>query len=148
MALSPTVLLTRETILVVDDVEPIRRYLARVLEYTGYHVLTARDGSDALRQLRESPLPVQLVITDVSMSGMTGPELADRIAAGPYRPPVLFISGDHTILNLPGPVLRKPFLLADLRPIVERLLRSARVPLVAAFQQASEPAASLLPYAS
>jgi CheY-like chemotaxis protein len=148
MALSPTVLLTHATILVVDDVEPIRRYLTRVLEYTGYHVLTARDGSDALRQLRESPLPVQLVITDVSMSGMTGPELADRIAAGPYRPPVLFISGDHTILNLPGPVLRKPFLLADLRPMIERLLSPTRVPSVAALHQASDPPASPLQYAS
>lgn len=148
MALSPTVLLSQATILVVDDEEPLRRYLSRGLEHAGYHVLAARDGSEALRQLRKSPVPVQLVITDVSMPGMTGPELADQIAAGPYPPPVLFMSADHITLDLPGPKLRKPFLLADLRPTIEQLLRPAMDPLVAAFQQASHPPVSPLPYAS
>ncbi len=56
MALSPTVLLSQATILVVDDEEPLRRDLSRGLEHAGYHVLAARDGSEALRQLRKSPV--------------------------------------------------------------------------------------------
>jgi two-component system cell cycle sensor histidine kinase/response regulator CckA len=123
MPLSPTVLLTEATILVVDDEEPLRRYIGRALEHAGYHVLTARDGSEALGYLRKSRVPVQLVITDISMPGMTGLELASRIATEPFPPPVLFISGDHTLLDVPGAILRKPFLHRDLSPMVESLLR-------------------------
>jgi CheY-like chemotaxis protein len=93
--MSPTVLLRRVTILVVDDEEPLRRLMARVLEQAGYRCLTAGDGVPALRLFELSRCPIQLVITDVSMPGMRGPELAAHIAARPHRPPVLFVSGDH-----------------------------------------------------
>jgi chemotaxis family two-component system sensor histidine kinase/response regulator PixL len=89
MLLSPTVLLTQATVLVVDDEEPLLRYIGRALEDTGYHVLRARNGREALDHMRGSLLPVQLVVTDVSMPGMTGPELAAQIATEPYPPPVL-----------------------------------------------------------
>jgi CheY-like chemotaxis protein len=147
MLLSPTVLLTQATVLVVDDEEPLLRYIGRALEDTGYHVLRARNGSQALDHLRESLLPVQLVITDVSMPGMTGPELAAQIASDPYPPPVLFVSADHAFLDLPGPLLRKPFLPGDLSRMVESLLRRARGPIASTNQDVSEPAAPL-PYAS
>jgi CheY-like chemotaxis protein len=113
---------------VVDDQEPLRRFMARVLEHGGYQVLTARNGIAALDLLRESRFPVQLVITDVSMPGMSGLELAARIATEPYPPPVLFVSGDHSSAHLPGPVLRKPFLAGDLRALVEWLLGQERNP--------------------
>lgn len=132
MQLSPTVLLTKATILVVDDEEPLRRYLTRALGDAGYQVVTARDGSEALDQLRTSRFPVQLVITDVSMTGMTGPELAAHIATEAYPPPVLFVSADHAFLDLPGMVLRKPFLPGDLRQVVELLLHRPRSPVEAA----------------
>jgi CheY-like chemotaxis protein len=148
MLLSPTVLLTQATILVVDDEEPLRRYLSRALEDAGYHVLTAGDGNEALRHLRESLLPVQLVITDVSMPGTTGPELAEQIAAQPYPPPVLFVSADHAILDLPGPLLRKPFLPGDLSRMVERLLRRASGPSLVAIEGTSDSPARSLPCAS
>jgi CheY-like chemotaxis protein len=122
MLLSPTVLLRQATVLVVDDEEPLRRYITRVMEDAGYHVLTASNGIHALALLQGSRVPVQLVITDVSMPGMTGPELAVRIAAEPYPPPVLFVSADHASVCLPGPFLRKPFLPGDLRVLVEWLL--------------------------
>jgi CheY-like chemotaxis protein len=148
MQLLPTVLLTQATVLVVDDEEPLLRYITRALEDTGYHVLRARNGSEALDRLRESLLPVQLVITDVSMSGMTGPELAVQIATEPYPPPVLFVSADHALLNLPGPLLRKPFLAGDLSRMVEWLLRRASSPVVPAIQDVSDPPIPPLPYAS
>lgn len=148
MLLSPTVLLTQATILVVDDEEPLRRYLARALGDAGYHVLTAREGSEALDCLRKSRFPVELVITDVSMTGMTGPELAAHIATLAYPPPVLFISANHAFGDLPGPVLRKPFLAGDLRPMVELLLRRPRNPAVTATQDSRDAPTQPLPYAS
>jgi two-component system, cell cycle sensor histidine kinase and response regulator CckA len=126
MLLSPTVLLSQATVLVVDDEESIRRYIARVMEDAGYQVLAAKGGNDALSLLQKSRVPVELVITDVRMPEMTGPELAARLATEPYSPPVLFVSGDHTFEHLPGPLLRKPFLPGDLNEMVGWLLRESR----------------------
>ena len=148
MLLSPTVLLTQATVLVVDDEAPLLRYIGRALEDSGYHVLRARSGREALDQMRESPFPVQLVVTDVSMPGMTGPELAARIATEPCPPAVLFVSADHAFLDLPGPLLRKPFLPGDLSRMVESLLRRAKSPIPSTSQDGSEPPAAPLPYAS
>jgi CheY-like chemotaxis protein len=110
MLLSPTVLLSKVTVLVVEDEDAVRRYISRVMEDAGYHVLAAQDGLHGLSLFHASRFPVQLVITDVCMPRMTGPELAARIATEPYPPPVLFISGGHADSELPGPLLRKPFL--------------------------------------
>jgi CheY-like chemotaxis protein len=125
MLLSPTVLLSQVTVLVVDDEDALRRYICRVMEEAGYHVLAAQDGLQGLSLFRASRFPVQLVITDVCMPRMTGPELAARIALGPHPPPVLFISGGHADSELPGPVLRKPFLPRALTRIAAWMLRPA-----------------------
>jgi len=110
MLLSPTVLLSRVTVLVVEDEDALRRYISRVLENAGYRVLAAQDGLHGLSLFHASRFPVQLVITDVCMPRMTGPELAACMATEPSSPPALFISGGHADSELPGPVLRKPFL--------------------------------------
>src|SRR4051812_49428490 len=120
--LAPTVLLRQVTLLVVDDEEVLRRYMCRILQDAGYRVLTARDGISALTLLQQSRFPVQLVITDVSMPRMTGPELAARIATESFSPPLLFVSGGHSYPALPGPLLRKPFLPDDLASTVSSLL--------------------------
>jgi CheY-like chemotaxis protein len=120
--LSPTVLLRQATLLVVDDEEALRLYMCRVLQDVGYRVLTARDGISALTLLQQSRFPVQLVITDVCMPRMTGPELAARIATAPFPPPLCFVSGGHSYPDLPGPVLRKPFRPDDLTATVRWML--------------------------
>jgi CheY-like chemotaxis protein len=129
--------------------EPLRHYTRRVMEDAGYHVLAARDGIEALTILQQSQYPVQLVITDVSMPRMTGPELAARIAIEPYPPPVLFVSGGYGSAALPGPCLRKPFRPDDLSTLAEWMVRmgaspaespespSGKVPLVPALRYAS-----------
>ena len=122
MLLSPTVLLSQVTVLVVEDEEAVRRYTCRVMEDAGYRVLAAQDGLHGLSLFHASRFPVQLVITDVAMPRMTGPELAARIATGPCPPPVLFISGGHADSDLPGPVLRKPFLPHGLTGMARRIL--------------------------
>jgi two-component system, cell cycle sensor histidine kinase and response regulator CckA len=112
------------TVLVVDDEEPLRRYLGRVMADEGYHVLTAESGLEALAVLEHSPTRIDLVITDVLMPGMTGPELAARLAARPSPPPILFVSGSH--IDVPGPLVRKPFLPDDLSLTARWVLHGGR----------------------
>ena len=141
MLRGPTVLLSQVTVLVVDDEDALRRYISRVLEDAGYHVLAAQDGLHGLSQFRASRFPVQLVITDVCMPRMTGPELAACIATGASPPPVLFISGGHADSDLPGPVLRKPFLPRDLTWMAAQML--SRSP---ALQLSATPCPARLPH--
>jgi len=141
MLLSPTVLLSQVTVLVVEDEETVRRHISRVMEDAGYRVLAAQDGLHGLSLFRDSRFPVELVITDVCMPRMTGPELADRIALGQYPPPVLFMSGGHADSDLPGPVLRKPFLPRDLTWMAAQML--SRSP---ALQLSATPCPARLPH--
>ena len=120
--LTPTVLLRRPTILVVDDEESLRLYLARLLEEEGYRVITARDGNAALALVERAAGSVRLVITDVSMPNLSGPELIRRMAARPPVPPVLFISGTHPGTELQGPLLPKPFLPEELTRLVRGMV--------------------------
>lgn len=128
MPLSPTVLLRKPMVLLVDDEDSLRHWLRRAMEEEGYQVLTASDGAHALSLLRRSRFPVQLVITDVSMPTMNGVELAAHIALEPSPPPLLFMSGGHQHADLPGPVLSKPFRAHELKDLA-RLILIGRVPV-------------------
>jgi CheY-like chemotaxis protein len=77
------------TVLVVDDEEPLRHYMGRVLADDGYRVLVAGNGLEALALLEKCAPGIHLVVTDVSMPMMTGPEMAAHIATQPEPPPVL-----------------------------------------------------------
>jgi CheY-like chemotaxis protein/nitrogen-specific signal transduction histidine kinase len=105
-----------ETILLVEDDPALRKMAAEVLRDTGYKVLTAPSGADALRIVAEHPDPVDALLTDVVMPGMTGRQLAEQIVARFPRIRVLYMSGytDDAIGNhgLHGKALRilqKPF---------------------------------------
>jgi two-component system cell cycle sensor histidine kinase/response regulator CckA len=109
------------TVLVVDDERSVRVYMARVLEADGYSVLEARNGIEALSALENDVTgKVLLVVTDVVMPQMDGMDLARNIALRPSAPPVLFVSGSHS--EVPGPLLRKPFLASDLSALARDLL--------------------------
>lgn len=112
----------QSTVLVVDDEVPLRHYMARVMADEGYHVLMAGDGIEALALLGNRDPRVDLVITDVVMPRMSGPELAAQLAVRLLPPPVLFVSGGHSFGDVPGPILQKPFLPADLRALVRSLI--------------------------
>ena len=81
------------TILVVEDEEDVRELARDVLEMNGYTVLEALDVADATRLARTHPGPIDLLVTDVVMPGVSGPELARRLRA--HRPDlrVLCMSG-------------------------------------------------------
>ncbi len=121
--------LGRENVLLVEDEEPVRIFLAKALESFGYTVRKCRNGSEALNALRENPLSSQLVITDLVMPGMSGSALSKTARQLNPLVKVLFISGyaDHSLakeaLSLAGAYfLQKPFSSAQLAMRVRQAL--------------------------
>jgi len=82
-----------ETILIVEDQEIVRRTTQLLLESFDYKVLSAAHGADALAIIGEHKESIELILTDVMMPGMTGPQFIDR--ARKYLPdiPVIYTSG-------------------------------------------------------
>ena len=113
-----------EMILVVDDEEGVRTLAQDVLEMKGYTVLSTGDPRHALRLAREHTGPIDLLLTDVVMPLMNGPELADRLVAIRPTTKVLFMSGfDVSGIVAPGsPYLAKPFDVAALARKVREVL--------------------------
>ena len=104
-----------ESILVADD-EPVVLSLAKlILLNHGYQVLIARSGQEAL-EIHHQSGPVDLVLTDVIMPQMTGPELVHEIKQQETDLRCVFMSGydhshieKHGVKNLGCDYLRKPF---------------------------------------
>jgi CheY-like chemotaxis protein len=111
------------TVLVVDDQDILRLLMCKTLENGGFRVLAASNGADALRLFRGADPPVDLLVTDYRMPGMTGLELARECCSLNCELSVLHISG-----SMPGDDL-----LADLamerRSFLADLLRSAKAVL-------------------
>jgi signal transduction histidine kinase len=82
-----------ETILLVEDEEAVRELALEVLQGQGYTVLSARHGAEALLTAEQHAGPIQLVLTDVVMPGMSGVELSARLRALRSGMRVLFTSG-------------------------------------------------------
>jgi DNA-binding response OmpR family regulator len=80
-------------VLVVDDEPTLRSVIRRSLLREGYEVLVAEDGPRALALSRAHPTHIDLLITDVVMPGLTGPELARELSSERQGLSVLFISG-------------------------------------------------------
>lgn len=85
---------TMKTILVVEDNEDIREYVTLMLRGDGYEVLEAENGQDALEQLERMPTLPCLLILDLMMPVMSGPELLQtlRQRAGFSQLPVVVLS--------------------------------------------------------
>ena len=82
-----------ETILLVEDADMLRELTGALLERNGYRVLAAENGSRAIRLAETSPEPIDLLLTDVVMPGMSGKELADYLTAKRPDMRVLYMSG-------------------------------------------------------
>ena len=118
-----------ETVLVVEDAEAIRSLARKVLTAQGYTVLEAGDGVEALQIAERHTGMLHLVLTDVVMPGMSGRELAQRLA--PLRPQLklLYMSGytgdavvHRGVLEDGLPFLAKPFTPEDLASKVRDVL--------------------------
>jgi CheY-like chemotaxis protein len=82
-----------KTILVVEDDEDVRVVVGDMLRARGYRVSEACDGLEALQVLQDSSDPVHMVLTDVMMPRMTGPELVKRLESLSMPVKVLYMSG-------------------------------------------------------
>jgi two-component system cell cycle sensor histidine kinase/response regulator CckA len=107
------------TIVLVDDEEDVRSVMRSVLQQKGYTILDAASGADAIRLLADHSGPVDMLVTDVLMPGMSGRELYEHLARRNPGLKVLYVSGyaDDAFGREPGwgaAVLSKPFSLETL----------------------------------
>jgi two-component system, cell cycle sensor histidine kinase and response regulator CckA len=105
----------RETILVVEDAEPVRKMVCSMLHGFGYGVREAADGAEALKLLQRECESIHLVLTDVVMPEMSGTELAHHVYSVCPKLPIIFMSGyseDHAFRGMEragSAFLPKPF---------------------------------------
>ena len=105
-----------ETVLLVEDEEVVRKLARQVLEMNGYTVFEAVNGDDAVLQCQQYEGRIHLVITDMVMPGMSGRQLAERLALLGREMKILFMSGytddaviHHRFVDDGMPFLQKPF---------------------------------------
>ena len=117
----------RETMLVVDDEEMVRRLAARILKGDGYQVLEASSGEEAVRLLQRAAGKIDGVLTDVAMPGLNGRQLGETILRCWPEVRVLYMSGfparrivDEGSLDPASPFIQKPF-------TSEQLTRKVRI---------------------
>lgn len=106
----------RETVLVVDDEEMVRRLAARMLLGQGYKVLEASGGAEAVRMLQRGAHQIDAVLTDLAMPGLAGRQLGDTIAGCWPGVRVIYMSGfpatrmvSDRALDPDVPFVQKPF---------------------------------------
>lgn len=119
----------RETVLVVDDEEMVRRLAARILQGQGYRVLEASGGDEAVRMLQRASTRIDGVVTDVAMPGLGGRQLGETISRCWPRVRVLYMSGfparrmvDEGALDPTSRFLQKPFTTEQLTRQVREML--------------------------
>ena len=121
---------TAKTILVVEDEAPTRKLIGLILRQAGYAVLEAGDGETARDVYRGNRGKIDLLLTDISLPGTTGCELAAHLQESEPDLTVLFMSGMPQP-NVTGPFLRKPFGVAELLRRVQLLSGNASHPRTA-----------------
>jgi two-component system cell cycle sensor histidine kinase/response regulator CckA len=136
----------RESVLLVEDEETVRELTRQYLLTQGYEVLEAAGPAAALKISRVHPGPIHLLLTDVIMPGMNGPELALRVTAERPETRVLYMSGytenaiGHNGTLDPGiTLLQKPFTLQTLTAKVREVLDAPLVQEVAMSGSSDQP---------
>ena len=120
------------TILLAEDEQGVRAFLEMALTRAGHRVIATPSGTDAIEIAGRSAEPIDLLIADVVMPGLSGPEVADKLRQRHPGMRTLFLSGYSSHAALPdrvtadpGAFLQKPFTVeALLSKVRERLSRS------------------------
>lgn len=118
------------SVLVVEDEDGVRKLAAEYLQSLGYEVIEASDGMQALR-LIEADIPIDLVLTDMVMPELNGPEMAERALKHRQDLPILYMTGyadEH--LRRRGVIagsyiLQKPFSIEDLGDKIHEALAAS-----------------------
>jgi PAS domain S-box-containing protein len=105
-----------ETVLLVEDEDTVRRLASELLQDSGYKVLEANGGEEAIQLFRDCEEPIDLLITDVVMPRISGKEVADQLRLVHPETRVLFMSGytdeaivHHGIVDYGIAFIQKPF---------------------------------------
>jgi two-component system, cell cycle sensor histidine kinase and response regulator CckA len=121
---------SRITVLLVDDNESLRNLIEELVADLGHTVLVASSAEEALDIVAEQGDRIRLLLTDILMPGIRGPDLAERIAATHPRIQAIFMSGsgpdamaDPGVIKAGGAVLQKPFTSEQLTTALQHALK-------------------------
>ena len=119
----------KETILVVDDNEDVLNAVVIILQHAKFHVLAAGDGTAALKLAEETDQMIDLLLSDVDMPGMSGPDLGEALKKARPHMHVMLMSGGANgnllVLNYGWAFIQKPFVTVKLLQMITDVLHSA-----------------------
>jgi two-component system cell cycle sensor histidine kinase/response regulator CckA len=119
---------TLETILVVDDNESVLRVVVKILEDANFLVLSANSGDAAIKLAKQTNQQIHLLLSDVDMPDMSGPDLGETLKLARPEMHVMLMSGQHQgsllVLNYGWAFIRKPFVPVRLVEMVTNVLHS------------------------
>ena len=119
---------TLETILVVDDDEQVRKVVAAILKHAKFRVFLANSGPDALKVAEKTDGRIDLLLSDVDMPQMSGPDLGERLKKTRLDLHVMLMSGGANgnllVLNYGWAFIQKPFVAVKLVQMVTDVLHS------------------------
>lgn len=117
----------------VSEARTLDQGLSLVLSSRGYRVIDARNGAEALEAYKRHPSDVELVVTDVVMPKLNGPELIEQLRKSGYAGKVLYVSGytddaveRYRLIESGCNLLRKPFAPDDLARKVREIFALPR----------------------
>jgi DNA-binding NtrC family response regulator len=117
-----------ETILVVDDTETVLKTVVAILRASRFHVLQATNGSSAIKLATAYDGKIDLLLSDVKMPEMSGPELGEALMKSRPDLHVMFMSGysggDLLVLNYGWAFIEKPFVATRLVEMVKNVLHT------------------------
>jgi DNA-binding NtrC family response regulator len=117
-----------ETILVVDDTEEVLQLCVSILQGANFVVLQANSGDEAMKLAAEYVGKIDLLLSDVKMPGMSGPDVGEALKQVRPEMHVLFMSGyadgDLLVLDYGWAFIRKPFVPTKLVKMVKNILHT------------------------
>jgi DNA-binding NtrC family response regulator len=118
--------MTNKSVLVVDDEPGFRQVVSQVLQHRGYDVVEVAGAQEALTWCTENPRSVSVVLADVCMPTMNGPELAGEMGRHHPEIPVVLMSGCHAHRHgrPKAPFIQKPFRTDELVRLIDSAIQS------------------------